>query len=234
MPACFKHFHVLCLSLNIHHVWFTTHIQGPIPIAFTEALNLPALGIASDNIKFGTCSMESDKYICVCEKTEGSSNVVIIDMTQGNTVTRRPISAEAAIMNPVSKVEMQRNIWVHFGSLSCNARRTNITLFFCFSVWPAILYFCTGYRLACRFPAPDLQHGASCQDEIAPNDWTGTAVCLFSHLSFFSALNIFEKGVNAAQLRTAIFLQSALAANMIKLVLVDVLRTRLFKPRSAR
>jgi clathrin heavy chain len=79
--------------------------QGPIPIQFTEALNLPALGIPSDNIKFGTCSMESDKYICVCEKgADGSSNVVIVDMTQGNTVTRRPISAEAAIMNPVSKV----------------------------------------------------------------------------------------------------------------------------------
>lgn len=65
---------------------------------------MPALGIPSDNIKFGTCSMESDKYICVCEKTADASNVVIIDMMQGNTVTRRPISAEAAIMNPVSKV----------------------------------------------------------------------------------------------------------------------------------
>jgi clathrin heavy chain len=50
--------------------------------------------------------MESDKYICVCE-TQGAgqpSNIVIVDMSQGNQVTRRPISAEAAIMNPVSKV----------------------------------------------------------------------------------------------------------------------------------
>jgi clathrin heavy chain len=48
--------------------------------------------------------MESDKFICVCENAAGTSNVVIIDMTQNNSVTRRPITAEAAIMNPVSKV----------------------------------------------------------------------------------------------------------------------------------
>ena len=65
---------------------------------------LPALGIASDYIKFGSTSMESDKFICVCENAAGTSNVVIIDMTQNNSVTRRPITAEAAIMNPVSKV----------------------------------------------------------------------------------------------------------------------------------
>jgi len=82
-------------------------MASPLPIDFDEVLNLcTTVGVASDFVKFGSTSMESDKYICVCE-TQGAgqpSNIVIVDMSQGNQVTRRPISAEAAIMNPVSKV----------------------------------------------------------------------------------------------------------------------------------
>jgi clathrin heavy chain len=48
--------------------------------------------------------MESDKFITVCDNTSGSTQVVIVDLTQRNNVVRRPISAEAAIMNPVSQV----------------------------------------------------------------------------------------------------------------------------------
>ena len=46
--------------------------------------------------------MESDKFITVCET--GQSQIAIVDLTTGNTITRQKISAEAAIMNPVSKV----------------------------------------------------------------------------------------------------------------------------------
>lgn len=48
--------------------------------------------------------MESDKFICVCENANGTSNVSIVDLMNGNQVQKRPISAEAAIMNPISKV----------------------------------------------------------------------------------------------------------------------------------
>lgn len=48
--------------------------------------------------------MESDKFVCVCEQVNGSSSVAIVDMHNGNTVQKRPIAAEAAIMNPLSKV----------------------------------------------------------------------------------------------------------------------------------
>eukprot|EP00968_Pinguiococcus_pyrenoidosus_P004594 scaffold301_cov243-Pinguiococcus_pyrenoidosus.AAC.99 len=44
--------------------------------------------------------MQSDKFISVC----GGGNVTIIDLSNNNEVIRRPISAEAAIMNPVAKV----------------------------------------------------------------------------------------------------------------------------------
>jgi clathrin heavy chain len=77
-----------------------------LPIVFSELVNLtsPNVGIRGDFIKIGSCSMESDKFITVCENSGGSQQVAIVDLGAGNTVTRQKISAEAAIMNPVSKV----------------------------------------------------------------------------------------------------------------------------------
>lgn len=48
--------------------------------------------------------MESDKFICVREKVGETAQVVIIDLGDANNPTRRPISADSAIMNPKSKV----------------------------------------------------------------------------------------------------------------------------------
>ena len=50
--------------------------------------------------------MESEKFISVCDNSSGSPQVFIVDLASGSPpqVTKRPMSAEAAIMNPVSKV----------------------------------------------------------------------------------------------------------------------------------
>lgn len=78
--------------------------MAQIPIAFSEILNLSnaPLSIPLENVKFGSCSMESDKFITVCET--GQSQIAIVDLSAGSTVSRQKISAEAAIMNPLSKV----------------------------------------------------------------------------------------------------------------------------------
>jgi clathrin heavy chain len=55
--------------------------------------------------------MESDKFITVCENVNGVAQVAIVDLTAGNSVTRQRISAEAAIMNPVSKVIALRGFY---------------------------------------------------------------------------------------------------------------------------
>jgi clathrin heavy chain len=60
------------------------------------------LSIPLENVKFGSCSMESDKFITVCET--GQSQIAIVDLSAGSSVSRQKISAEAAIMNPLSKV----------------------------------------------------------------------------------------------------------------------------------
>jgi hypothetical protein len=48
--------------------------------------------------------MESEKFITACETVNGAGQVAIVDLTAGNAVTKQRMSAEAAIMNPVSKV----------------------------------------------------------------------------------------------------------------------------------
>jgi clathrin heavy chain len=65
---------------------------------------LQNLGINAANISFNTLTLESDKFICVREKVGEQNQLVIIDLSDPNNVLRRPISADSAIMNPVSKV----------------------------------------------------------------------------------------------------------------------------------
>ena len=68
------------------------------------SFQLQNVGINASNIGFSTLTMESDKYICVREKVADTSQVVIIDMADSQNPSRRPISADSAIMNPASKV----------------------------------------------------------------------------------------------------------------------------------
>jgi hypothetical protein len=84
---------------HLHHV--VLHVQ----------LSNPPLSIPIENVKFGSCSMESDKFITVCETAQ--SQIAIVDLTAGNTVTRQKISAEAAIMNPLSKVIALRGLFLN-------------------------------------------------------------------------------------------------------------------------
>ena len=66
-------------------------------------MQLPNLGVDPKCITFVNVTMESDKFVCVRE-TGANNSVVIIDMAQPNTPLRRPITADSALMNPVSKI----------------------------------------------------------------------------------------------------------------------------------
>jgi len=75
-----------------------------IPIVFTEAFKLTSLGVKPETISFSNVSMESDKYICVREKpTNGPGTITIIEVERQQVSTHK-INAEAAIMNPKTKV----------------------------------------------------------------------------------------------------------------------------------
>ncbi|OAF64757.1 hypothetical protein A3Q56_07458, partial [Intoshia linei] len=76
-------------------------MSNNLPIKFNEVLQLTSIGVDPSSIGFKTVTMESDKYICVCEKSnENATQVAIIDLNNPSQVNRRPISADAVIMNP--------------------------------------------------------------------------------------------------------------------------------------
>lgn len=60
--------------------------QQQLPIIFSERVNLSQLGISPDAIKFGSLTMDSDKFICVREKQGDSNTLTTVDMTMGNQV----------------------------------------------------------------------------------------------------------------------------------------------------
>eukprot|EP00298_Acanthocystis_sp_HF-20_P018646 c22004_g1_i2.p1 GENE.c22004_g1_i2~~c22004_g1_i2.p1 ORF type:complete len:1678 (+),score=721.75 c22004_g1_i2:32-5035(+) len=75
------------------------------PIKFEQVLDLSQLGISQENIKFDTVTLQSDKFICVREiDPQGQPQVAVIDLVTRSMLMRRPISADAIIMHPVSKV----------------------------------------------------------------------------------------------------------------------------------
>ncbi|KAI0013525.1 clathrin heavy chain [Xylariaceae sp. FL0662B] len=75
--------------------------MAPLPIKFQELLMLNSVGVDSSAIGFNSCTLESDNFICIREKKNESASpeVVIVDLKQGNNVTRRPIKADSAIMH---------------------------------------------------------------------------------------------------------------------------------------
>eukprot|EP00178_Gracilaria_changii_P011059 TRINITY_DN3179_c0_g1_i1.p1 TRINITY_DN3179_c0_g1~~TRINITY_DN3179_c0_g1_i1.p1 ORF type:complete len:1727 (-),score=283.16 TRINITY_DN3179_c0_g1_i1:8574-13754(-) len=77
-------------------------VQGPIRL--DEVLSLPSVGVPPTSLSFSACTMESDRYICVREGAAGGSggNLIVIDMANPTQPTRRPITADSALMNPVS------------------------------------------------------------------------------------------------------------------------------------
>ncbi|KGO77773.1 Clathrin, heavy chain [Penicillium italicum] len=75
--------------------------MAPLPIKFTELVNLTSVGIAPASIGFTSCTLESDHYVCVRQKLDDDSKpeVIIIDLKNNNEVLRRPINADNAIMH---------------------------------------------------------------------------------------------------------------------------------------
>ncbi|EMC91254.1 hypothetical protein BAUCODRAFT_39406 [Baudoinia panamericana UAMH 10762] len=74
--------------------------MAPLPIKFTEQAQLLSLGVQQQSIGFNSCTLESSHYVCVRQTTEaGAAEVLIINLTNGNTVMRRPIKADSAIMH---------------------------------------------------------------------------------------------------------------------------------------
>ncbi|KAF4503828.1 hypothetical protein G6O67_008769 [Ophiocordyceps sinensis] len=75
--------------------------MAPLPIRFEERVQLANIGVDPQSINFNSCTLESDSYICIREvRSEAAQpEVVIVELKNGNNVTRRPIKADSAIMH---------------------------------------------------------------------------------------------------------------------------------------
>uniref|UniRef100_A0A3B0MZ50 Clathrin heavy chain n=1 Tax=Theileria annulata TaxID=5874 RepID=A0A3B0MZ50_THEAN len=69
------------------------------PIITNTILNLRNLGFVDNNFKFDVLSLE-DRYISIKEQDGDNLTVAIIDLYNNNSIIRKPMKAEAAIMNP--------------------------------------------------------------------------------------------------------------------------------------
>ncbi|KAL3417291.1 hypothetical protein PVAG01_11291 [Phlyctema vagabunda] len=80
--------------------------MAPLPIKFTELLQLTNAGVEATSIGFNSCTLESDSFICIRETKPGATSpeVVIIDLKNNNNVIRRPIKADSAIMHWTKQV----------------------------------------------------------------------------------------------------------------------------------
>lgn len=67
----------------------------------TGALGAAGVTAVANHAPFTLQTLESDNYICIREKKNeaASPEVVIVDLKNGNNVTRRPIKADSAIMH---------------------------------------------------------------------------------------------------------------------------------------
>ena len=75
------------------------------PVTVNTTINLADHGLNANSFRFGSLTMESDKYISVKDTApDGSAQVVSFDMHNNNAVNKRPMKAEASLMNPADNI----------------------------------------------------------------------------------------------------------------------------------
>lgn len=70
---------------------------------FVPCVQLTEVGVSPQNVTFTNVTMESENSICVRE-TGAANSVIIVDLANPASPMKRPITADSAIMNPVSKI----------------------------------------------------------------------------------------------------------------------------------
>lgn len=72
---------------------------------FLVIAQLSSLGVNPNALTFKSTTMESDRYVVVCERGDnGETSLLLVDTANPTKPLRRPMQADAAVMNPLSKV----------------------------------------------------------------------------------------------------------------------------------
>jgi len=74
------------------------------PVKLNEVFKIQSMGIRPDCITFANCTMESEKFITVREQNGEQVTIHTIDLLSPQRSEKRPIAADAALMNPVARI----------------------------------------------------------------------------------------------------------------------------------
>ena len=85
-------------------IWSKYLRAAGAPVKLNEVLKIPALNIRADAITFANCTMESEKFITVREQAGEQVMIHMINLMNPSQTEKRPITADAALMNPVAKI----------------------------------------------------------------------------------------------------------------------------------
>ncbi|PRT52721.1 Clathrin heavy chain [Wickerhamiella sorbophila] len=104
--------------------------MADLPIKFQENLKLSAVGVPDSAVGFNTCTLESDRFVCVREESAAGNQVAIIDLKNANEVTRKAMTADSAIMCPNEMIVALRaqDTVVQVVNLATKQRLKNTTM----------------------------------------------------------------------------------------------------------
>ena len=74
-----------------------------IPIVFQEKMNICQLGVNPADVKFGSVTMTSSKYLCAKDSTSTPPSLSVIELDTRQS-SKFPFAGDNAIMNPISKI----------------------------------------------------------------------------------------------------------------------------------
>ncbi|KAJ8904263.1 hypothetical protein NDN08_000787 [Rhodosorus marinus] len=95
------------------------------PIRLQEAFSLTSLGVQPGALSFQTATMESDRFVAVCEKSveTGQPSLLLVDTHNPTKPVRRPIQADSVVVNPDTKVmAMQSGSQLQLFDLTAKAK----------------------------------------------------------------------------------------------------------------
>eukprot|EP01035_Chromulina_nebulosa_P029222 gene29222-38709_t len=108
-----------------------------VPVKVTDVLNLPSppMNVPLEYIKFGVCTMESNRCITVCET--GQNNLSIINLTTNPaSISRQKMKAEAAIMHPTSSIiALRAGIFFQIFNLEARTKVSSCTMSAVVTYW---------------------------------------------------------------------------------------------------
>jgi clathrin heavy chain len=71
-----------------------------LPARLFGIVDLSTLGLNANSFRFGSLTLESERYVCIREELpDGTIQVCIVELQNNNNITRRAMKAESAIMN---------------------------------------------------------------------------------------------------------------------------------------